>query len=69
MQQHYPFPVHDTGSSRDPSQSVTDIDSEISRYVAAYRGYFGRENPHGAVRKGRLAGKYPGTTAAGKPQN
>jgi len=44
-------------------------DAEISRYLAAYRGYFGKEAPHGAVRKGPLAGKYPGTGPSGRPQN
>ena len=67
--QHFDFDIHDTGSSRDPSESVTDIDGEISRYLAAYRGYFGKENPHGSTRKGKLAGPYPGTGPSGKPQN
>jgi hypothetical protein len=67
--QHFGFDIHDVGSSRDPAESVTDIDAEISRYLAAYRGYFGKEAPHGAVRKGRLAGKYPGTGPSGRPQN
>jgi hypothetical protein len=67
VQQHFPFPVHEV--SRDDTESVTDIDAEINRYLAEHSGMFGRDKPQSGNRKGRLAGRYPGTGPSGKPQN
>jgi hypothetical protein len=64
----FDFQVYDTGTNRDPSESVSDIDAEISRYLAEHAGMFGKEKPHSGNRKGKLAGRYPGTGPSGKPQ-
>ena len=41
VQQHYPFRVHDTGSSRDPSEQDTRSTEEIARLLAEAAGMFG----------------------------
>jgi hypothetical protein len=59
--------VHDTGSSGDPSEHDERSHDEIVRLLGVASGMFA-EKPISGNRKGKLAGKYPGTGPSGKPQ-
>lgn len=66
---HFPFPIHDVGT-RDDDQTKPSDDAlaEVQRYLWIHKS-MSKPKAYGAVTKGKLAGKYPGTGPSGKPQN
>ena len=72
VQRHYPFEVHDVGARDNGDPTDPDggnTDAIIARLLREHPGMFGRDKPQSGNRRGRLAGKYPGTGPSGKPQN
>lgn len=71
VQRHFDFQVFDVGArdDGDPTDENASTDEIIARLQREHPGMFGRERPQSGNRRGRLAGRYPGTGPSGKPQN
>jgi hypothetical protein len=70
VNKHFDFQVYDVGARDDGDPSDpggADTASVIARLQANHPEFF-QEKPYGANRRGKLAGKYPGTGPSGKPQ-
>lgn len=64
LQKHFDFEIHDVGSHPESGSPSVDVEREVARYLAQCS-----EKPISGNRKGRLAGRYPGTGPSGKPQS
>jgi len=64
LRAHFDFEIHDVGTHPESGSPGVDVEREIARYLAQCS-----ERPQSGNRKGRLAGRYPGTGPSGKPQS
>lgn len=64
LEKHFDFEIHDVGSHPESGSPSVDVEREVARYLAQCS-----EKPISGNRKGRLAGRYPGTGPSGKPQS
>ena len=68
-QKYFDFDVYDTGTVQDDQTKPSDeLLSEVQRYLWIHES-MSKPKAYGSVRKGKLAGRYPGTGPSGKPQN
>ena len=56
----------DDGDPTDPDGGNTD--AILARLAKEHPDLFGKDKAYGANRRGKRAGKYPGTGPSGKPQ-
>ena len=69
VQQHFPFPIHDTGTRDDDQTKPSDeLLAEVQRYLWLHKS-MSKPKAYGANVTQKPPGKYPGTGPSGKPQN
>ena len=72
VHKYFDFDVYDVGARDDGDPTDPDggdTDAIIARLQRDHNQYFSPSKTYGANRRGKLAGKYPGTGPSGKPQN